>query len=153
MRPRYETPEDRSRERQALRRVAHSMGFKSRPTPPFSVVDGEVADTSNPDVTRLIAVAEVKCRYVMHDRFPELLISKAKIENGLAFAKSCAVEYWLIIQWLDKTGWTKIESLGFKTAIGGRSDRFDRLDKEWCYLIPIAQFTMLEVPLDAAQGL
>jgi len=140
-RPLYETADDRQREIAAINRLLRGTEKTVRKLPirygvDFAIIkDGEIT-----------AWVEVKCRFNESDKYPTLMISAAKIWQGVYTSINTGKPFFVVAEWTDKIGFTKIETVeGLSLGFGGRTDRNDSQDVEPVYFIPIKIFTMKEI--------
>lgn len=140
----YETPEDRAREKMVMKHVAHAMGWKCRQVETMSPYDGELADCRY-DPPRVMALIEIKCRFVTRLQYPTLIISAKKIDRGRLLAKQRRLDYMIACRWNDCIGWTRIGMTEvLQRAPIARYDRNDPRDKETGYAMPVERFNVLE---------
>jgi len=140
-RPLYETEDDRKRELAAINRLLRGTEKTVRKLPIRYGVD--FAIITNGEIT---AWAEVKCRNNSSALYPTLMISAAKIWQGVYTSINTGKPFFVVAEWTDKIGFTKIETVeGLSLGFGGRTDRNDSQDVEPVYFIPIKIFTMKEI--------
>lgn len=136
-RPLYETQNDRAREMDAIRKIAGPNDIV-RKLPIRYGVDFLVFRN---DVAH--AWIEVKCRNNPKDQYPDLMISVAKILEGIKTSQMTGLPFVLVIEWTDVVGTLRIHNTdGFKMGWGGRDDRGDAQDQEPVFHIPTAHFAI-----------
>jgi hypothetical protein len=145
----FETEEDRAREKMVMRRVSRALGLKFRQAETFSPFDGEIADCSGAKPV-LVALIEVKCRFVRSDQYPTLIVSARKIDRGRMLAARMGLDYIIACRWQDCIGWTKLmHGEPFPREAIARYDRNDPRDREQGYAIPVKRFNILHEEVTA----
>ena len=140
-RPLYETADDRQRELAAVNRLLRGTEKTVRKLPIRYGVD--FAIITNGEIT---AWAEVKCRNNSSALYPTLMISAAKIWQGVYTSINTGKPFFVVAEWTDKIGFIRIETVkDIKIGFGGRTDRGDTQDIEPVYLIPIKAFKLKEI--------
>jgi hypothetical protein len=139
-RPLYETADDRSRELAAINRLLRNSGKTVRKLPIRYGVDFAVLKEGE-----ITAWVEVKCRFNDSDKYSTLMISAAKVWQGVYTSINTGKPFFVVAEWKDKIGFIKIKTVeGLFLGFGGRSDRNDAQDVEPVYFIDICKFTMKE---------
>lgn len=134
-RPLYETENDRRREADAVRKlltpndVIHKLPIRYG-------VDFIIFRNEAP-----FKLVEVKCRNNPRDQYPDLMISVAKIVEGIKLSELMGIPFVLVVEWSDCIGSLRIYNTdGMKVSWGGRNDRGDPQDMEPVYHINTAWF-------------
>ena len=144
MRPIYETPTNRSNEHAAAVAFAGVSQCELLRSAPFSPWDYTFTRAGIP-----VAFVEVKCRTNASTKYSDYMISASKAD-GLANAATAAnVAGVLLVQWSDRLGWLRIDTIDrdkWRYGTGGRFDRNDSLDVERVVFFPVNAFTFLTSP-------
>jgi len=121
----YETQIDLKNEQNAIKRLEEHSGRKSFKLPISYRIDFAMRNEDD-DITSWV---EVKTRKNNYRQYPTLAISITKLMAGISFEQKTGLPFFLVVQWRDFIGYTRISSLeGFKIKVGGRSDRSDPAD-------------------------
>lgn len=141
-RPIYETDADREHENEVLRAVLSlTANFFFVKAPELSCYDFEIYVT---DTKKLYALGEIKVRNNSSQKYPDYMISRAKLLNCLDEADSLGVHVSLFVRFTDGLFCTKVKpDLPYPSRLAGRYDRQDSRDTEMCVFIPIAEFEFL----------
>lgn len=141
-RPIYETDADREHENEVLRAILNlTANFFFVKAPELSCYDFEIYVT---DTKKLYALGEIKVRNNSSQKYPDYMISRAKLLNCLAEADSLGVHVSLFVRFTDGLFCTKVKpDLPYPSRLAGRYDRQDSRDMEMCVFIPIAEFEFL----------
>jgi hypothetical protein len=138
MRPRYERPDDRVRQWDAILGYCHALGVVPRCTDELAAWDYTLWHGQ-----RMVAIVEVKCRRCASYSYPTYLIGIRKMETLRDEAARRGVPGRLLVRWTDGSGvidaTDALETAG--RAQGGRADRDDPEDMEPVLHIPIARFS------------
>jgi len=137
-RPRYETAEDRRRERGVFDAIASAYNCQYQLAEDLAPFDGALHD-SDGDVKALV---EIKTRTNAHDKYPTYMLSATKCRNLFGIAQSYGVPALLLVCFTDGVYATKLKA-EYSTGVGGRYDRNDAYDVEQCVYIPIEQFKIV----------
>jgi hypothetical protein len=135
MRPIYERPEDRTRQRECIDAFCAAFGCTALETPRLAGWDYALSVDGHP-----VALAEVKVRSNPMDAYPTYLISERKVEILVEQAELQGVAPLLIVQWTDAKGWCRPDRADYTIGTGGRVDRGDPADIEPVALIKISDF-------------
>lgn len=138
-RPLYETHIDVKNELAVINTVAVLARMEAVKLPiRYSVDFALIKDKS------IRAWIEVKCRKNQQAAYSTLMISAAKLMDGVNLATQSGRPFFLIVRWTDKLGRLKINDLtNYNLGFGGRKDRSDAQDLEPVYEIPIKQFEII----------
>lgn len=145
-RPIYETKAHRLGEENLRVRFAKAIG---RLVPLLSDEAQPALDASILDSTgKVIGLVELKCRTSPFGQYRRgYMISKAKIDKGIAMCEEIGVRFTLVVAWSDRDGCTQLDRESLfrcEISVGGRGDRNDILDREVCYYIPLRFFRDLD---------
>lgn len=134
-RPLYETENDRRREADAVRKIIGPKDTVQK-LPIRYGIDFVVFRDEKP-----YKWVEVKCRNNPRSQYDDLMISVAKIHEGIRLSQMTGVPFVLLVEWSDCIGSIRIYNTdGMAISWGGRSDRNDPQDMEPVYHIPTAHF-------------
>jgi len=142
MRPRYETADDRQRQREAVSYLSAATGTTAVETPPLTRWDYEMVRDG-----RVLALVEVKFRKCSSATYPTFMVSEGKATTlrDHAIASGCAGGF--LVNWIDAAGWLRIDTLvpdGWSVGSGGRCDRGDPMDVERVVHFPIDEFRFID---------
>jgi hypothetical protein len=142
MRPRYETADDRQRQREAVYYLSAATGTTAVETPPLTRWDYEMVRDG-----RVLALVEVKFRKCSSATYPTFMVSEGKATTlrDHAIASGCAGGF--LVNWIDAAGWLRIDTLvpdGWSVGSGGRCDRGDPMDVERVVHFPIDGFRFID---------
>ena len=142
MRPRYETADDRQRQREAVSYLSAATGTTAVETPPLTRWDYEMVRDG-----RVLALVEVKFRKCSSATYPTFMVSEGKATTlrDHAIASGCAGGF--LVNWIDAAGWLRIDTLvpdGWSVSSGGRCDRGDPMDVERVVHCPIDGFRFID---------
>lgn len=91
-------------------------------------------------------VVEFKRRRNPINKYRTYDIAQRKIEDCLSIAKSLKTDFFLVVQWEDRFGWIKIESIDqYPSQMGGRYDRGPKVGQEMMMKIPPDHFHFMEL--------
>lgn len=138
VRPRYETVEDRSRERGVFDAVAVTYNCQYQLAEDFAPYDGVLQDGDG----NTKALIEIKTRTNPHDKYPTYMLSATKYRNLFDIAETHGIPALLLVCFTDGVYATKLKA-EYATGTGGRYDRNDAYDVEQCVYIPIEQFKIV----------
>jgi len=142
MRPRYETVDDRQRQREVISYLSAATGTTAVETPPLTHWDYEMVRDG-----RVLALVEVKVRKCSRTTYPTFMVSEGKATTlrDQAIAAGCAGGF--LVNWIDAAGWLRIDTLapdGWSVGSGGRFDRGDAMDVERVVRFPIDGFRFID---------
>lgn len=135
MRPIYEQPADRIRQREVIDAFCAAYGCESTERVALCAWDYDLSYRGS-----RVALAEVKVRRNPIGAYPTYLISSRKVSDLIVEAERRAVAPLLVVQWSDGRGWCRPDRVGYALGTGGRFDRGDPADVESVALIDIARF-------------
>lgn len=136
-RPLYETENDRAKEADVVRKLM-SPNDTIHKLPIRYGVDFIMFRNDVPNKW-----IEVKCRNNPKDKYPDLMISVAKITSGIELSKTTGIPFILVVDWEDCICSLRIYNTdGMSISWGGRQDRDDTQDMEPVYHIPSAHFAV-----------
>jgi len=125
-RPRYETQQDRDNEtlvQGVIERWAKCTLYK---TPAQDHLDWKAFRDG-----KLVAIIEFKKRSNPRLQYPTYMVSKKKIDRGMARSKELSVPFIFIVQWTDGLHYlTMNDDTPMTVGQGGRVDRGDQFDIE-----------------------
>lgn len=136
MRPIYEQPVDRTRQREVIDAFCAAFGCTAMETPRLAGWDYTLTVDGDP-----VALVEVKVRRNAMDAYPTYLISERKVAALMGEADAQGVVALLVVQWADAKAWARLEPGTYAVGTGGRVDRGDPADIEAVALIETARFT------------
>lgn len=135
-RPFYESDSDRKKELAVISKI----GGLARKTP-IKLPIRYAIDFAMFDGKQITSWVEVKCRKNSQAAYPTLMISAAKLIEGLNLARHSGKPFYLVVEWTDRIGFLEIKALtDFAIGYGGRVDRADAQDMEPVVFIPTDQF-------------
>jgi len=138
-RPVYETRYNQGREWQAIIRFGQKYGRKPVKMPKFYHVDYAMTEKDTPKITSWV---EVKCRENPRDKYPTLILSVHKVQQGVQLANLTNLPFVLFVEWSDWAGHMRVDDdHRFHVSLGGRYDRNDPQDVEPVFEIPISRFS------------
>ena len=126
MRPLYEAKRDLVNEIEVINKVCFAWSCEAQKMPisynlDFALIrNGQVA-----------AYAEIKTRSNARQKYPTAFIALKKVISAKQFGLPC----FLIMQWADELGYTRLDRAPDFISMGGRIDRLDSADIE-----PMAHF-------------
>lgn len=140
-RPRYETPEDRSRELVAATTLANHFTNTSIKKLPKNDRADFLLMADGVDVGYI----EVKTRTCASTTYPTYHVSKDKLLALEAKAEKDGLRAMLLVSWVDRIGFIGVTRLLAEATFkqGGRWDRNDPADVEEMADIPINKFKFL----------
>lgn len=151
--PIYETPEDRTRQMQAVLKMTMRFNFGREVKvfwwPTRAVADalilGDKLNKATGEFEDCWRLVEVKCRKIASDEYVDYMIDKSKIIHCMEIAERLCANFVLLVQWTDCLGMLHIPPeiiMTFRVGVcEPRKDRSDENDRDECYYIPIKQFT------------
>lgn len=141
-RPIYETDADREREDEVLRALLYMKDeYYYTKAEKLSCYDFRMYGS---DDQNLIALGEIKIRGNHSFKYPDYMISKAKVLECLAEAEALGVDFGLFVRFTDGLFCTKVKpDCPYPTKMAGRYDRQDAKDREPCIFIPRTDFKLL----------
>lgn len=141
-RQKYETFADVIRENEVLEVLSSlTNNFSFHKDLEFSCNDFWIYAT---DSKKPYALGEIKVRNNSSQKYPDYMISRAKLLNCLAKADDLGVHVGLFVRFTDGLFCTKVKpDLPYPSRLAGRYDRQDSRDMEMCVFIPIAEFEFL----------
>lgn len=141
-RQKYETFADRMREDEVLEVLSSlTNNFSFCKDVEFSCNDFRIYAA---DTKEIYALGEIKIRNNSSQKYPDYMISRAKLLNCLAKADDLGVHVSLFVRFTDGLFCTKVKpDLPYPSRLAGRYDRQDSRDMEMCVFIPIAEFEFL----------
>lgn len=126
MRPLYEANRDLANEIDVINRVCRAWSCEAQKIPisynlDFALIrNGQVA-----------AYAEIKTRSNARQKYPTAFVALKKVMSAKQFGLPC----FLVMQWTDQLGYTRLDRTPDFISMGGRMDRQDSADIE-----PMAHF-------------
>lgn len=139
-RPLYESRQDLENELGVMNKIAGIANMTFRKMPIRYSVDYALMKGDG-----VHAWVEVKCRKNESNKYPTLMISAAKLMDGVNLSYHTGKPFFLVVKWQDGIGRVKLDSLvKYKLSFGGRYDRGDAQDIEPVYEIPTADFLMID---------
>ena len=146
MRPKYETPEDKSRQREVAEWYAKSgWGVYGRRnditvkhTPELETHDAELYQEG-----KLIELVEIKCRTVPRETYQTYMLSQRKHSALLHLSSQKHVPASLLVKFTDGLYRCYLPAKTYVSGRGGRADRDDPLDNEEVVYIPLVLFAEL----------
>lgn len=88
----------------------------------------------------VVGWAELKIRKNPRAKYPEYMISAAKVLAGQQLEMATGLPFFLIVQWEDECAFIEPVRATKRLSWGGRTDRDDAADRETVYFIPVAEF-------------
>lgn len=139
-RPIYESPHDRAKERAVLRTLAERWQSEVIPAPKLSCYDAVIKRDG-----AIVGLVEIKCRNVRSDTYPNIILSKPKVDKicRIARAGQITVKPLFVVRFLDKIMGVELQPELYQMGKAGRIDRGDAADVEICYEIPIEWFNLI----------
>jgi hypothetical protein len=144
MRPIYETPDNRSNEHAVAVVFAGVSQCELVRLAPLSAWDYTFTRGGVP-----VAFVEVKCRKNASTKYADYMISASKVDELAKAANTANVAGVLLVQWHDRLGWLRIDTIDrgkLRYGTGGRFDRNDSLDVERVVFFPVNAFTFWTSP-------
>lgn len=140
MRRRYETEQDRARQRQAIAALCNSFGCDAKASPDLCAWDYEAFREG-----KMVGLVEVKCRLCKAEQYPTYMISLRKMHDLRKAGEQRGIPVVLLVAWADCIGFVGVETAigAGLVAHGGRKDRSDPADLEPMLHIPIRLFNPL----------
>lgn len=142
MRPIYERPGDRTRQREVVALLEHATGMRASETVRLCGWDYEMLRVDG----SLSALVEVKARTHASTHYPTYIISQAKVIALAQASRERKCMAGLLVAWSDCTGWLRVDNRRrdrWPTIRGGRRDRNDPADIEALYEIRVEDFLIL----------
>lgn len=135
MRPIYETEEDLAKEASLGSIIARHWKCRMQKLQPrdhfdyAAIRDGKVS-----------AFIEIKNRTNKMSQYPTYMISMTKVINATMTTIATGIPCFLVVRWIDKTGYVNIGNIDTTVTMGGRTDRSDPQDVEPVCHIDIGEF-------------
>ena len=138
MRPTYETPASRSREREFAQEMEARFGVVLRQMARFYPIDFAAI---HPDSGKVASLCELKTRTTRSTQYRTFFLSAKKVEAACSYRAALGLPVTLFVRWTDRVGELRVDEVkpAFFT-VGGREDRGDALDVELMAHWPIEQF-------------
>lgn len=139
MRPIYERKHDRLAQAEAIHRFCEAF-------PAFPVELPELAgwDYELHRAGKAVALVEVKRRLCGWRKYPTYMISTRKVRQLVDEAARRNLAPILLVAWVNRLGWVRLDRCTMTEATGGREDRADPMDIEPVFHIPIGEFKAVE---------
>lgn len=134
-RPIYETDRNRIEEDEIAWCVCEAWNLNQVPAPKLHCYDRLFLKDN-----RVVCVGEIKRREVRMDKYPNIILSKHKVDNIL---KECRKPAYFFVSFDDCLAYSQLRK-GWRVNKGGRKDRNDSKDIELVYRIPIRDFNEIE---------
>jgi hypothetical protein len=139
VRPIYERSEDRRAQGAVIHRFCEAYPCFPVEMPMLCGWDYELHKGG-----KVVALVEVKCRLCGWRKYPTYMISKRKVQHLVGDAACRDIAPILLVGWVNRLGWVRLDRCTMTESIGGREDRADPMDIEPVLHIPIESFKMVE---------
>lgn len=124
-RPLYETKEDMDRETAVATELCRAWKCTSRKFGKNYTLDYELLRDGE-----VVALCEIKCRFVSHNTYDTYMISVQKIKEAQKIADSRRLPAFIVVHYEDDIRFFHVNMEPDWTEQGGRTDRGDPMDVE-----------------------
>jgi len=139
MRPIYETKEDLAKEASLGSLISKRWRCTMQKLQPRDHFDYAAVREG-----RVVAFIEIKNRTNKMSQYSTYMISMTKVINATMTTIATGIPCFLVVRWIDKTGYINIGNVDTTVTMGGRVDRSDPQDVEPVCHIDIRDFKRFE---------